>query len=131
MCVCLLQGCVPQLPDAFTFMDFPLQQFVIIHTQLTPSLTHTLQAAQTASKGITVRHLVPGRRGWLFSGAYLEQGGRIKCMVTSKCFSFSKCKYVLKINVIFFWTTTSLHLCMISLRAELRLPEVSCLYFHG
>lgn len=58
-------------------------------------------------------------------------GRRIKCMVTSKCFSFSKCKYVLKINVIFFWTTTSLHLCMISLRAELRLPEVSCLYFHG
>lgn len=74
--VCLLQGCVPQLPDAFTFMDFPLQQFVIIHTQLTPSLTHTLQAAQAASKGITVRHLVPVE-DWevrLCSGTYLGLG---------------------------------------------------------
>lgn len=42
--MCLLPRCVPQLPDAFTFMDFPLKQFVIIGTQLAASLTQTLQA---------------------------------------------------------------------------------------
>lgn len=46
----LIQGCVSQLPDAFTFVDFLLQQFVIQHAQLAPALTHILQAAEAASK---------------------------------------------------------------------------------